>query len=551
MQNRTSLLTNTARKGGCFLEAGSGLFYLSLFVMKSIFQSMCMERRIIQGGGRFLQTCLTNAALMLSIICVLAAEPLVKPVVVDPVSVVRITYENNLRIAAARYEMEAAQFQFDRFERKLSQFTPFKLDTAIERNSTTAFEDSVREQELVDQGDTTVGFEKEFFDGKKIAAGVGVQGFSEDGADSGNPFFEGEIKVPLFSSFTRLERITERSFEESEMLQAWLDFIDRINDSANESQKVYFALQRAKNRRELALTAMNDLRAILNRGGGLDISGDIAQIEGQIQEYQSDAVENQGELESNLIELLDNLGSDTLSLDDIDFLDYYGEYYYGRHYLDAKLEDLVEEALSSDIEVQIREIALENAKLKKLLAKQGKWDIIGKLFGRYDFDRKGDDPSKKREYFVGAGVSIRRNDPKLMLLSMKQADAEIRRFDAEIMFRKRQVTNKITRLIYEARSRRELAREHDAGRASRLALFEQKRDEYLAKNETIENLLKARDDLYSTDRNLIDTLDDLYEVIVELDATSGFYFRELAPQLESLNKGDTIFSDTDLEMDAQ
>jgi outer membrane protein TolC len=474
-----------------------------------------------------------------------------QPMVVDPVSVVRITYENNLRIAAARYEMEAAQYQFDRFERKLSQFTPFKLDTTIERESKSSIKGSIRDRELVDQGGATVGFEKEFFDGKKIEMGVGAQGFSADGAESGNPFFEGEIEMPLFSSFTRLERITERSFEESEMLQAWLDFIDRVNDSANESQGAYFVLQRAKNRRELALAAMNDLRGLLDGESDLAKPEDIAQIEGQIQEYQSDAVENQGELESNLIELLDNLGLDTLSLDDIDFLDYYSEYYYGRHYLDTKLEDLIQVALASDIEVQIRRIALKNAELKKSLAKEGKWDIIGKLFGRYDFDRRGDDPSRKREFFVGAGVSIRRNDPKLLLLSMKQADAEIRRFDADIMFRKRQVTNKITRLIYEARSMRELAREQAAGRTSRLALYEQKHDAYLAQNETIKNLLDARDDLYSTDRDLIETLDDFYNVMVELDAASGFYFRELAPQLKNLNKVDAIISDADLETDAQ
>lgn len=473
------------------------------------------------------------------------------PVVADPVSVVRLTYENDLRIAAARYEMEAAQYQFERFERRLSQFVPMKLDTTIQRESESSIRHGIREKERVDQGETSIGFEKEFFDGKKIEAGVGAQAFSEEGAEFGNPFFQGELEMPLFSSFTRLERITERSFEESEMLEAWLDFIDRVSESANESQEVYFVLQRSKNRREIALEAMDDLRLLAIEDGTTNRgSRDVAQIEGLILEYQSDAVQNQGLLESDMIELHDRLGLESLELGEIDFLDYYGEYYYGRSYLEENLENLIQEALSSDIEIQIREIALRNAELKKRLAKQGKWDIIGKLFGRYDFDRRGDDPSRKREFFVGTGVSIRRNDPRLLLLSLKQADAEIRRFEVEIMFRKRQVGNLITRLVSEARNLRSLTREHAASRLARKAVFEQKRVDYLDGSESIENLLDARDDLYSTDRNLIETLDDFYSVIVNLDGASGFYFRELANQLNNLNMVDSYISDDQIEESA-
>ncbi|MBT3480227.1 MAG: TolC family protein [Opitutales bacterium] len=466
----------------------------------------------------------------------------------DPVSVVRLTYENNLRIAAARYEMEAAQYQFERFERRLSQFVPMKVDSTVQRESESSLNNGKREEDRIDQNETSIGFEKEFFDGKKIEAGVGAQAFSEGGAEFGNPFFQGELEMPLFSSFTRLERITERSFEESEMLEAWLDFIDRVNESANESQEVYFVLQRSKNRREIALEAMDDLRSLIYGDEMVERSSrDIAQIEGLILEYQSDAVQNQGLLESDLIELHDRLGLESLRLDQVEFVDYYGEYYYGREYLEKNLDSLIQEALASDIEIQIREIALRNAELKKRLAKQGKWDIIGKLFGRYDFDRQGDAPSRKREFFVGTGVSIRRNDPKLLLLSLKQADAEIRRFDAEIMFRKRQVGNLITRLVSEARNLRELSGEHAASRLARRAVFEQKRLDYMEGEESIENLLDARDDLYSTDRNLIETLDDFYSVIVNLDGASGFYFRELAAQLKSLNMVESYISDDQMK----
>lgn len=450
---------------------------------------------------------------------------------VDPVSVVRITYDNNLRIAAARYEMESAQYQFDRFERRLSQFTPLMLETTVERGSESRISDNVREAETGDRIETTVGFEKKFFDGKQIAAGVGARAFLEEDSEFGNPFFEAELEMPLFGSFTRLQRITERSFEESEMLEAWLDFIDRVNSSAENSQMRYFRILRTKNRLDLALMSMAELRALLSSDRASDRQEDVAQIESQIQEYQSAAVENQGELESQMIRLIDSLGLRSLSLDDIDFFDYYGEYYYGRHYLEADLESLVQEALESDIGIQILQIALENAALKKSLAMQGRWDIVGKLFGRFDFDRQGDDPSKRREYFVGMGVSVRRNDPKLRTITMKQSDAEIRRFSSEIEFRKREVTNLITRLIFEARNLRELARERAASRTSRLGIYEQRRAAYFIGSETAKNLLDASDNLYSTDRNLIETLDVFYDVIVKLDAASGFYFRELASQV--------------------
>lgn len=446
---------------------------------------------------------------------------------VDFETIVGITFAHNLEIAAARYDIEATEYQFQRFERNLSQFVPMIFESNYDHEVEDFLDEDGRLKDEEDQASLSVGFEKEFFDGKQISAGTGVRGESDEDGESVNPYLEAEMRFPLFSSFTTLERVTERNFEESELLEAWLDYIETVRDTISESYESYISLQIAKNDRDIAQKAISDFQELMNEPFVAGRNGDIDQLRDEIQSFQSEFVNQEGNLDASFIELMDTLGKDNLLLEEVNFIDLDQEDYYGRHYLERDIQEVIDEAVENDVEIRILEIARRNAELKKELAKKGKWDITGKLFGNYDLDNQGNNPRDSRRYQVGLGISVQRNDPKLLLLSMRQAEAEIRRFEAQITWRKRQVVNLIKRRLTQGRSQRNLIEELKASRVLRMQVYQQKLVDYRSGIESLDNLIRARNALYDTDDDLIEASEEYYDIVIELDVASGYYFQQL------------------------
>ena len=196
-------------------------------------------------------------------------------------------------------------------------------------------------------------------------------------------------------------------------------------------------------------------------------------------------------------------------------MDLYSKDFHGSQYLLSTPEDVLERALGNDVELQVMGIARDNARLKVKLAERGKWDIIGRIFGSYDFESSGDNRSRKRGYQAGIAFSIERNDPKLLMLSLKRAQAEERRFTSLADYRRRQLENEIDRRLGQATSMRGVVREWKLSRDSRRSVFEEKRVAYLDGDESLDNVIRARGELYSTERDLLDGLYDFFEVIIK------------------------------------
>lgn len=454
------------------------------------------------------------------------------PPQVDVFSVVSLTFEHNLRVTAARFDVEAAEFQFQRFERNLSQFRPLILESALDKTAESAVVNGARQSERDDEGHVSVGMSKEFFDGTSLEANTGMrQTWDADGRNS-NPFVRFEVRFPLFSSFTRLERITERSFEESEMLGSWLDFIETVGDAIAESQEDYFDLQNLLALRSLVVAAQADFAALMEEPGVSGRERDVSLVRDQIQAYQSRLVEQDGEIAAAHISLMDRLGLDGLPLSSITTMDLYARDFYGAQYLDESPQELTAAAVETDVEVLVMETARENARLKRRLAERGEWDIVGRLVGGYDFESRGDDSDKRRGYRAGVAFSVERNDPRLLHLSLRRALAEENKYEARIAYRRRQLGNEITRRLGQAASLRSVIREMEASRELRRAVFAEKRQAYLAGNETLDNVIQARGQLFGTERDLLANLSDFFEVVVDLDIATGAYFARLEGILE-------------------
>ncbi|MGY8692970.1 MAG: hypothetical protein ACKVGW_02075, partial [Verrucomicrobiia bacterium] len=100
---------------------------------------------------------------------------------------------------------------------------------------------------------------------------------------------------------------------------------------------------------------------------------------------------------------------------------------------------------------------------------------------------------------------------------------EIKRFDAQVEWRERKVHHLIKRKISQARSSRHLIEELKTSRTLRQSVFAQKLEAYKSGNESIDNLIQSRDSLFDTEKDIVERIEEFFEIVIELDVTSGFY----------------------------
>jgi outer membrane protein TolC len=139
---------------------------------------------------------------------------------------------------------------------------------------------------------------------------------------------------------------------------------------------------------------------------------------------------------------------------------------------------------------------------------------------------------------------VQRNDPRLLDLSVRQSRADIGQLDAQIALRNRELASEIRRSLNQAESTRRVIRELTASSESRRNLHQQELTEFLAGNETVENLIQARRQLFMTMEDLNEEVFEFYDVALDLDEASGQFFVQLGdliPQFESIegNGGST------------
>jgi len=433
-------------------------------------------------------------------------------------SIIHITFENNPEVIAARFALEAAEYQFKDFQRNLSQFTPLLAESSIERDERPPHEN---------QGyDMRVGMEKEFFNGSSVFAGVRHRSEFGDDSDGSSNAVEMDVQFPIFGSNTTLRRITQRSREENELFNARLEYVDEVRNAVQWAQEDYFWLLVNWERYDLAVRCASDYNDLLQTSRVQSDPADRQQLEGEIQSLQSDILLYRQRCESLLLELQYNIGLESLAPQHVQRVDLYLDHYYGDHYLNVLREELVERSTENDIKIRVLENAKKNSEEKKRLAEQGHWDIFVNLNGQYDLESRGD-LRDDNGYSAAVGFQLRKIDTTLLKYSRRRAEAEIKKYEAEIRGQHLQTLSRIDRQWLSAKSQRQQCKELKESIRSRQEVFRQKRDKYLRRVENIDNLLQARSDLLESQLDFIISLGDYYESITELDHACGVSFEEL------------------------
>jgi hypothetical protein len=440
-------------------------------------------------------------------------------------SIIQLVFGENPEVVAIRYALEAAEFQFKDFVRNLSQFTPLLFRSAVARDQ--------RQYEEGQVYSSRVGMEKEFFDGSSIFTGVGHRGNFGDAESGKGQFLETDITFPLFGSNTTLRRITSRSREENELLNARLEYVDTIRDNIRMAQFNYIDLQTHLERVAMRNECIEDYKGFLAIPRAESNPVERQQIETAIQSEEADLVIYDQILNNILIRLRFSIGQEEISLSQVNSFDLYAKDYYGKSYLSRTVDELLEEADRNDINIRVLENARKSSYEKKRLAEEGKWDVFVDLNAQYDINGDGslrDDNG----YLMGLGLRITKIDPVLLGYSLSRAAAEINKYNSLIRAQQLRTKNQIDREWFTARNRRQQFEELYASVESQRRVYLQKRKDYAEGNETIDNLIDSRKQIMLTQMTLSHSLEGFYSSIVRLDHACGVYFSKLGINLEGL-----------------
>lgn len=450
------------------------------------------------------------------------SQPGTSAIPINVSSIVYLTFAHNPEVVSARYALEAAEFQFKDFERDLSQFTPLLLRSSIERDE--------RPPDEGQEYTMRAGMEKEFFDGSSIFAGVGHRGEFGDIDGGRGQFLEADIQFPLFGSNTTLRRITARSREENEMYNARLEYIDTIRDAIQESQENYFSLLQERETMSVRAECASDYKEILAIPRIQSNPSERRQMEDEIQSLQSEILEAEEDIKSKLLSLQFSIGLEHLLFSRVGVLDMYAEDYYGKSYLTLSKDELLREARKNDIKIRVLENAKENSIEKKRLAERGQWDIFVDLNGQYDLGGSGG-LRDENGYLMSIGFRVKKIDSTLLNYSLRRAQAEIRKYETLIRGQRLRTKYQIDKEWLAVSSERKQCVELFKSVESRRSIYLQKREDYTAGKESIDNLITSRKNLMETQMGLLYSLGGFYESITKLDQACGVCFAKLGIQL--------------------
>jgi outer membrane protein TolC len=233
-----------------------------------------------------------------------------------------------------------------------------------------------------------------------------------------------------------------------------------------------------------------------------------------------------GECNKQMSYVRSSIGIESLPMDQVEQMDVYAEDYFGKSYMSKTLDELMDEAETNDIMIRVLENAKKNSIEKKLLADKGKWDIFVDLNAQHDFESRGN-YRDDNGYSVGIGFSIQKIDSTLLNYTSRWAEAEIKKFDAEISSQQLNTRTGIDREWNIAVAKREICEKLVVNLESRREVYLQKKEDYTNGKESIDNLISAREEIRQTQMDLLMNLDDCYESITNLNHACGVYFKEL------------------------
>ncbi len=431
-------------------------------------------------------------------------------------SIVHLTMENNVRIKAAKYKLESAQYNYKLFESKYTQFSPFNMKTGVKRDRYNLYE-----------GRSSVGIEKAYFGGGSISADIGARNiWGDDFPNSNTQFVETQVQFPLFSSNRKLTRIIERTFEENELYSAQLDYVNTIRNAIKGALAQYFdyiprsqILQMLRRRKE----ELVQLEAGAQLSGRIDdrqqLGSEINLLTSRIQGWEI-------EVQSLMIEMEQKIGIQNIGKYKMDMigLDFNPEDYFGNFYVSASQGKLLELALKNDTELMVLELIRINAVEKKRLAQKGKWDIFLSIRGQYNFNDEIGNRNLDPYYEVGSEIVVKRFDRSVLLNTIQKSDADILNIDMTMKNRRNIMSAEIAQKKIALLIAKDQVLSSRKSIGSWKQVYTLKKSDFMKGDETADNYIQAFRSFIDALQEELDYENDYLDRIRDFDYICGRYF---------------------------
>ena len=435
-------------------------------------------------------------------------------------SIIHIAFENSPSIAAAWHRLKSAEYNFELFESEYTQFTPLILDSRLRRES--GDETS---------GELSAGIEKEFFDGSSLSLAAGSGANRIPGQTEYSQFVESRMQFPLFSSKRKLSRIIKRTFEENDLYSANLDYVETVREEIRRATERYYDLLPRAQILEILREYRRRLALLLEEERIRTRPSERAQMEDELNSLDSRIKGWEVRVASTRIKLQKQLAVESLDgmvLEPIPF-GIGEEEYFGRYYVDESYETVLVKALANNTEIRVLHRVIENARERKRLAEQGRWDMFMSAGGRYSYTR---DHGRDDEYAVDVGLKIKKFDAEVLKYSRRKAEADILNTEARIRELRLDLGAEIRELKGEVENQRQQLQSLHDSRRSRGEVYEFKLKRYLAGEESIDNLIQCFRSLVDTEASYYEAGNDYFDNIRDLDDLCGVYFEKLGMTVE-------------------
>jgi len=439
--------------------------------------------------------------------------------ILNPDSIVRMTYDNNPSIASARHKLKSAEYNFKLFESEFTQFIPLILDSRVRNqsgNKTSA--------------EVVASMEKEFFGGASLSLDVGNETDRQPGETAHTQFVAGHLEFPLFSSNRKLNRVIKRTFEENELFNANLDYVEAIREEISEAAESYYDLVSRTRILEMGKKYQEKLNALLDEEWVKAHTADRQQIVDELRALDSDIKGWEARVSSIKIQLQRQLGVASIEKFRVEPISLgLGEKdYVGRYYVEEDDTTILRKALANDTEIKVLRRVIENAREKKRLAEQGRWDIFASIGGRYENFSQ----DSERNYSIDIGLRIKKFDSEVLNYSRLKAEADIRNIESRIRDTEFGLEARIQERKGEAENQRKQLQSLYESLQSRNDIYTFKLERYLRGEESIDNLIRAFRSLLNTEKELYEVGNDYFDNIRDLDDLCGVYFEKLGIEVK-------------------
>ena len=427
---------------------------------------------------------------------------------------VQLTFDlhPDIKSSYKRFRSEEARYDFfytvrDSLTPRLSLSNNFSEDRAGE----TVTRDRSHQTELA--------VEKRFFDTTELNVGVGYRSGITDGAIGDHPFVAARLRYPLWASRQRLERTSEEIFRRNELNDAQLAYIQQVRSRIASALYKFHGLAEQQRTVDHYTEWLADLQELLDRLNIMSadrVANDRERMQAEVNRIAAEVGVAEGWYDVQSAHMKRDSGvpfDAQIQLGDEPF----------NPFESATLEDLLHASYQTDPEIATLRNAMDNAQAQLDLAKRGRWDVALKVSGESSIEGRGEDEGLS-DWAASVGVDVSAVDPRVTTSLIRQAEANIERFQHAITARENHIyvntLEPLIRLDSLGASRDELT--------ANLPRYEQDYrqgvEEFLAGQLNVDDLLQRREDLFDSQQRISTHTYLLGANVTQLCEATGKFF---------------------------